>query len=155
MSTNSYICRENEDGTYTGIYCHWDGYLANNGDILVHCYKTRKKVNTLLAQGNISYLSGKPEYCKKYGEDIGGIVVNLDDFNKQSTWIDYVYVYGLDGVWRYFVSRIKPKVELLLLKPDVKKELARLKRKQAEWDKKHKNDEPVIDDGSYDTWGDD
>ena len=31
MSTRSYICVKQNDGSYKGVYCHWDGYLTYNG----------------------------------------------------------------------------------------------------------------------------
>ncbi len=34
MSTRSRIAIENVDNTVTSIYCHFDGYVSHNGDIL-------------------------------------------------------------------------------------------------------------------------
>jgi hypothetical protein len=55
MSTNSTISIKSGNKVKT-IYCHWDGYLANNGEILLKHYKTAKKVNELISLGNISSL---------------------------------------------------------------------------------------------------
>lgn len=38
------------------IYCHWDGYLSNNGRILRDHYKDLKKVKRLVALGCLSSL---------------------------------------------------------------------------------------------------
>lgn len=38
------------------IYCHWDGYLSNNGRLLRDHYKDLKKVKRLIALGDISSL---------------------------------------------------------------------------------------------------
>lgn len=38
------------------IYCHWDGYLSNNGRILRDHYKDLKKVKRLIALGSLSSL---------------------------------------------------------------------------------------------------
>ena len=54
MSTRSYICRENEDGTITGSYCHCDGYLTYNGAMLLDHYSTKERVDKLLSFGNMS-----------------------------------------------------------------------------------------------------
>ena len=56
MATRSTIAIRNADMTVTGIYCHWDGYLAYNGKILVENYTDEAKVRELIALGNISSL---------------------------------------------------------------------------------------------------
>jgi hypothetical protein len=38
------------------IYCHWDGYLSNNGRILMTYYKDLKKIKRLVALGSLSSL---------------------------------------------------------------------------------------------------
>lgn len=71
MSTRSYICRENEDGTYTGIYCHSDGYLSYNGAMLIDHYVTREKVDRLISLGSLSSLQPKldPDPDKRHEFD--------------------------------------------------------------------------------------
>lgn len=61
MATRSTISIRNADGSYTGIYCHWDGYLENNGRILGEHYTNEEKIRQLLALGSISSL----------GEEVG------------------------------------------------------------------------------------
>ena len=56
MATRSRIGIENEDGTVSSVYCHWDGYPSNNGKILVTYYTDREKVKELIALGSISSL---------------------------------------------------------------------------------------------------
>lgn len=56
MGTRSRIGIENEDGTVSSIYCHWNGYPSNNGKILVEHYTDREKVKELIALGDISSL---------------------------------------------------------------------------------------------------
>lgn len=120
MSTRSLICKENKDHTYTGIYCHWDGYPSNNGKILAEYYSDRNKVEELLKLGDLSYLdvnispaNGKVHtfdtpvkgVCVAYHRDRG------EDYNEphlitpkeaKNSWCEYMYVFGLDGKWRYF-----------------------------------------------------
>ena len=57
MATRSRIGIENEDGTVSSIYCHWDGYVSNNGKILVTHYTDRQKVKELIELGDISTLA--------------------------------------------------------------------------------------------------
>ncbi len=67
MATRSSISIRNEDGSYTGIYCHWDGYLSNNGRILAEHYNTEEKIRQLMALGDVSSLA--PEIGEKHAFD--------------------------------------------------------------------------------------
>jgi hypothetical protein len=82
MGTRSTIAIQNEDGTVTGIYCHWDGYLSHNGDILQKFYTTEEKVRALIALGDLSSLgeqigskhdfnNAPDDECNAYGRDRG------------------------------------------------------------------------------------
>ena len=56
MATRSTIALEYADGTVDQVYCHWDGYLDNNGKILFNDYKDPFKVQRLMDLGDISSL---------------------------------------------------------------------------------------------------
>ena len=56
MSTRSSIGIRYADGTVKAIYCHWDGYIENNGKILFENYNVPEKVEELLKLGDISSL---------------------------------------------------------------------------------------------------
>ncbi len=71
MATRSRIGIENEDGTVSSIYCHWDGYPENNGKILIDHYTDRNKINDLISLGAISSLK----------ENVHPVEI-LDDSNK-------------------------------------------------------------------------
>ena len=82
MGTRSTIAIQNGDGTVTGIYCHWDGYLSHNGQILQDHYADEAKVRELIALGSISSLGAEigtahdfdaaPRgECNAYGRDRG------------------------------------------------------------------------------------
>lgn len=123
MSTRSYICRENGDGTYTGIYGHSDAYLTHNGAILIDHYTDRDKVDKLISLGCLSYLQPQIEpdpnqphgfeysarqdgVCVFYGRDRGeteqqAFPVTLNEVGKND-WIEYCYVFTRDGTWKYF-----------------------------------------------------
>ena len=81
MATRSSISIRNEDGTYTGIYAHWDGYLSNNGRILEQHYTNEEKIRQLMALGSLSSL--RPEIGER------------QDFN-QPTSKDWCLAYGRD-----------------------------------------------------------
>lgn len=123
MSTRSYIGIELEDGRIMGSYCHSDGYLTYNGAMLLDHYSDRTKVEKLISFGdmaalneNIDPFSGREHNFDHrqegvtvfYGRDRGEKeteprIVDLDDINSPDSWIEYCYVYGKDGKWRYFV----------------------------------------------------
>lgn len=57
MSTRSRIGMVNpKNGKVISIYCHWDGYVENNGAILVEHYTDPQKVEELISLGDISIL---------------------------------------------------------------------------------------------------
>ena len=56
MATRSTIALEYADGTVDKIYCHWDGYLENNGAILQGHYTDPFKVQRLMDLGDVSSL---------------------------------------------------------------------------------------------------
>ena len=74
MATRSNIAMKTADGKIVSVYCHWDGYVANNGKILLENYTDAHKIEALVALGSISSL----------GEQIG----EQQDFNDRSTQKD-------------------------------------------------------------------
>ena len=56
MSTRSRIGMVQPDGSVKSIYCHWDGYPQNNGNILIKHYTDIEKVKSLIELGSISSL---------------------------------------------------------------------------------------------------
>ena len=116
MSKRSAIITKTDSG-YAGIYCHSDGYIDGVGKTLLNHYLDAEKVNSLIALGDISYLServtpiGKHDWnnpedgttmaymrdrgetgCKfKTGETV-------QDVEKKIDHNGYVYVFE-DGNW--------------------------------------------------------
>ncbi len=68
MATRSTIALEFADGTVQQVYCHWDGYLANNGAILQEHYSDPFKLRELIDLGDISSLG--PNLGSKHEFDI-------------------------------------------------------------------------------------
>ena len=56
MGTRSTIALEYADGTVEQVYCHWDGYLSNNGRILAEHYSNPFILRDLIDLGDISSL---------------------------------------------------------------------------------------------------
>ena len=120
MATRSRIAIENADGTFTSVYCHWDGYPSHNGQILFDCYNTHAEVRELLSHGDLSVLGPKigaghdfdardtDDQCTFFKRDRGEDDV---DAAKSANYIalcgltrecggEWLYVFGRDGVWR-------------------------------------------------------
>ena len=56
MATRSVIAKTQPSGKIKASYCHYDGYPEHNGKILASYYTDKKKINSLLAEGEISVL---------------------------------------------------------------------------------------------------
>ena len=56
MATRSTIAIEYADGTVGQVYCHWDGYLAHNGQILLKHYSNPFILRDLIDLGDLSSL---------------------------------------------------------------------------------------------------
>lgn len=104
MSTRSTISIENQDGTFDSIYCHFDGYLSNNGKLLIENYTTEEDVKKLLSHGDMSSLGKTPEestfYHRDRGEDFNMAEGVSNIFRKELTE-DYNYLFT-GGEWFYF-----------------------------------------------------
>ena len=131
MATRSKIGMVNADGTVTGIYCHWDGYLLHNGMILNESYTDRQKVEALMDLGDLSSLDhelgekhdfdNRSTYegqCNAYGRDRGekgceakkylsieGFVKSADDCGGQ-----YVYIFDQENKWKMVDVYSSPKI---------------------------------------------
>jgi hypothetical protein len=117
MATRSRIAIENQDGTVTSIYCHWDGYISGVGKILKKWYTTPTKVEALIELGDISSLDMTPMSTVAFARDRG------EDF-KQTTFdnvptlfedgfilgAQFIYCFTKEGRW--LVSDGGPVVDL-------------------------------------------
>lgn len=94
MGTRSTISIENEDGTVTGVYCHWDGYISHNGRILLEHYNTDDLAQELIQGGDISSL--REQVGEKHPFDNPhkyGSQEYLDHIDAHQHWTTY---YGRD-----------------------------------------------------------
>jgi hypothetical protein len=130
MATRSTIALEYADGTVDQVYCHWDGYLDNNGKILYKHYVDPFKVQRLMDLGDISSLGtevgdahdfddrdsagdGTTFYGRDRGEEGTGAKRFKDfaDYEKNHQYEEYEYVLRRDGHW--YVSQYGRSYELL------------------------------------------
>ena len=82
MATRSNIAMKTKEGKIVSVYCHWDGYVSNNGKILLENYTDVDKIEALVALGSISSL--------------GTVIGEQQDFDDRSTQKDE---------WTLFYSR--------------------------------------------------
>ena len=121
MATRSAIGME-KDGKILAIYCHWDGYLENNGEILYRHYQTTEKIFQLLSHGDLSSLGAEigekhdfdnkstGNWCKYYGRDRGEDGVEMRVFDSREEFVnwygdsEYFYLWT-DKHWVYSQGR--------------------------------------------------
>lgn len=80
MATRSTIAIEREDGTVAQVYCHWDGYLSNNGVLLQQHYTDAEKIEQLMALGDLSSL--RPEIGEKHAFSRLEVPMDGDAYDK-------------------------------------------------------------------------
>ena len=128
MSTNSRIGIMHGDKVKS-VYCHWDGYLEHNGQILQDHYNSTK-TNFLVALGDMSSLKSEigekhafsqfdlpaeeveaykeltRDWCTFYGRDRGEagtewkVANTFEEFLEQADLCGAEYYYIMkDGVW--------------------------------------------------------
>lgn len=106
MSTRSNIAIERKNKTVEVVYCHLDGYLSYNGQILLDNYKDIDKINNLILKGDISSLGENIEDCNFYEDEnySARFFKSLDEYLKQvdTLWIEYIYIFSeSEGKWYY------------------------------------------------------
>jgi len=118
MATRSTIALEFADGTVEQVYCHWDGYLSNNGQILLRHYSDPFKLQRLIDLGAISSLGSeigkKQDFDKRetqndnwsliYARDRGEELVkhrfkDYADYKANAQSEEYNYILRRDGKW--------------------------------------------------------
>ena len=148
MSTRSLIGIALDDVTVRCVYCHWDGYLAHNGRVLLQHYADRAKVEALIALGDLSSLQAglgekhdfnwlhtvvgentrtdpRAEMTTAYGRDrgdqnVGPHIISTAEFYAGANFvgIEYSYLYGLDGAWTVAQSARRAPEPLATAKDD-------------------------------------
>jgi hypothetical protein len=131
MGTRSTIALEFADGTVEQVYCHWDGYLSNNGKILANHYMNPFKVKELVGLGGFSSLrptideTAEGAYTQRGEDKDVNKYKNADEYfdccqqeeydyilrnvNGTATW--FVRCYATDGVWATMSEAIQMESE--------------------------------------------
>ena len=111
MATRSNIAMKTKEGKIVSVYCHWDGYVANNGKILLENYADISKIEALVALGSISSLgeqigeqqdfmdrdTQKDEWTLFYSRDRGE-QLSIQEYDDIPSWIadmeEYAYLWN-------------------------------------------------------------
>ena len=143
MGTRSTIALEFADGSVEQVYCHWDGYLSNNGQILAEHYSNPFILRDLIDLGDISSLKSTigtqhafshfelraeevagyklltENMTTFYGRDRGETGTDKKKFNDFQDYLahhqyeEYEYILRKDGNW--YVKQHDNEYELLVL----------------------------------------
>jgi hypothetical protein len=98
MGTRSTIALEFADGTVEQVYCHWDGYLENNGKILAKHYMDPFKVKELVALGGFSSLDTTVEatavtaYTQRGESKRVEKFIDFEDYIENHQYEEYEYI---------------------------------------------------------------
>jgi hypothetical protein len=57
MATRSNIGIDNGNGTFITVYCHWDGYLSHNGQILLDHFDSEQGARKIVEAGELRSLN--------------------------------------------------------------------------------------------------
>ena len=111
MGTRSTIALEFADGTVQQVYCHWDGYLEHNGQILQAHYRDPFKLRDLIDLGGFSSLCATVEataetaYTRRGEECRVEKFVNFRDYLENHQYEEYEYILRqVDGKAVWFVA---------------------------------------------------
>jgi hypothetical protein len=122
MATRSTIAVELDDGVIKQVYCHWDGYLAHNGKLLLEHYTDPIVAEELVTIGSISSLretageqhsfddrydatDARSKWTTYYGRDRGEedsgyhMFKNFEDYAANHQYEEYEYILRNDGLW--------------------------------------------------------
>lgn len=107
MATRSTIALEFADGTVGQVYCHFDGYLSNNGRILEQHYRDPFKLRDIMDRGSMSQLGNTVTDCEFYNDegDRTSWFGNLQEYLYQAQMEEYNYILRqVNGQPVWFVS---------------------------------------------------
>ena len=110
MGTRSTIAIEFADNSVSQIYCHWDGYLSNNGELLQAHYRDPFVLRELIDLGDFSSLRETVEETKEgayseRGEDCSARrYMDVDEYFAECQQEEYDYILrNVDGKATWFV----------------------------------------------------
>jgi hypothetical protein len=134
MATRSTIAIERADGTVHQVYCHWDGYISNNGRLLLEHYSDPAVLQELIDLGSIStlgytvgvehpfnhhstkmtldehteaYRDMTTFYARDRGEELSiNKFDNYENYRKDLQVEEFNYILRNTGLWEFTVSDV-------------------------------------------------
>jgi hypothetical protein len=110
MATRSTIAIEFADHSISQVYCHFDGYLGNNGEILHDNYTDPFKVRDLINLGDFSSLKDTVEETKlnSYHPNASGVeprhYTDMVEYETEGLQEEYDYILrNIGGTATWFV----------------------------------------------------
>ena len=112
MSTRSEIAIENKDGSISSIYCHSDGYLEYNGNILNNHYNSYELASSIISQNDCSSLGETIEESRFYNtwrnedtkaKNFDNEYLFMERFSND-IFAEYIYLFKDD---KWYVSELK------------------------------------------------
>jgi hypothetical protein len=111
MATRSTIALEFADGTIGQVYCHWDGYLAHNGQMLMEYYSNPFILRDLIDLGSLSSL--RPQIGTKHPFSMFEANMTQDEY--ANLYRDMCTFYGRDrGEGQYEATYFKDYLHFLV-----------------------------------------
>lgn len=101
MATRSTIAYTHPNGSVSVIYCHWDGYLDNNGAILLEHYRDENIIKQLCEGGRLSSLGPSLDECTYpdvQDETLFERYASFEEYQNHALMQQYNYIYK-DGAW--------------------------------------------------------
>jgi hypothetical protein len=103
MSTRSFICIEDDEQGYRGIYCHYDGYPEHVGKILVEYYNHIAAAEMIVHGPQIRNFDNDGRVVR-FGDgtpDDSEVYLGIEE--ALSSGFDYAYVYSTqENCWLCF-----------------------------------------------------
>lgn len=123
MGTRSTIAIQLENGSINQVYCHWDGYLKNNGKILMENYNNAEIIKELISKGSISilakYINPNKDLTHNFYDTQNDVCVfyhrdedlnidtfeNFEEYSENGNFEEFNYIFK-DNEWYYFEDNI-------------------------------------------------
>jgi len=90
------------------VYCHWDGYVTNNGALLLKYFDSLPSAVALIKGGSISSLREGIDKTVFHCRDMDREMVpaseygTREEFIDDSDGLDYLYILNQNDVWEIF-----------------------------------------------------
>jgi len=90
------------------VYCHWDGYVTNNGALLLKYFDSLPSAVALIKGGSISSLGEGIDKTEFHHRDMGREMVpaseygTREEFIEDSNGLEYLYILNQNDAWEVF-----------------------------------------------------